>query len=437
MNRIIPGRQIMKKLSLILLVVLAGFQSLNAATKPSRIALVIGNSDYTVGKLKNPVNDALLMASTLASKGFQVTTLKNATRRQMKEGIHKFTSSLDEQSVGLLYYAGHGIELEGNNYLIPVDAEIAGEGDVEYESINAGRILNGLKRANNGLNMVILDACRNNPYARNFRSSTRGLSRMQPTSGSLILYATEPGSVAADGSGDNGVFTTHLVNAINQKGYNIEKVFKVTARNVSKATAKRQIPYIEGVVLGEFYFNDTAVAGETQVVDQPAAQNFEFIYWQSVQNITSLAAYEAYLSQYPNGVFAALAKVEINRLNSLNSQAITKLDEQPVKDQPGLGPDITTGIYVSEIRGGPSWSFWRRNPKFTFEQRGYDIIGTDVSKNRSKIYGIRNGDTINFKYWGWNRLILGKWKINPDGTSLEGTWEIESGYGSWNLTRIP
>ncbi len=271
MNRIIPGRQIMKKLSLILLVVLAGFQSLNAATKPSRIALVIGNSDYTVGKLKNPVNDALLMASTLASKGFQVTTLKNATRRQMKEGIHKFTSSLDEQSVGLLYYAGHGIELEGNNYLIPVDAEIAGEGDVEYESINAGRILNGLKRANNGLNMVILDACRNNPYARNFRSSTRGLSRMQPTSGSLILYATEPGSVAADGSGDNGVFTTHLVNAINQKGYNIEKVFKVTARNVSKATAKRQIPYIEGVVLGEFYFNDTAAAGETQVVDQPAA----------------------------------------------------------------------------------------------------------------------------------------------------------------------
>ena len=436
MNRIIPGRQNMKRLSLILLVVLAGFQSLNAATKPSRIALVIGNSDYTVGKLKNPVNDALLMAGTLASKGFKVTTLKNATKRQMKEGIHKFTSSLDEQSIGLLYYAGHGIELEGNNYLIPVDAEIVGEGDVEYESINAGRILNGLKRANNGLNMVILDACRNNPYARNFRSSTRGLSRMQPTSGSLILYATEPGSVAADGSGNNGVFTTHLVDAINQKGYNIEKVFKVTAINVSKATAKRQIPYIEGVVLGEFYFNDTAVAGETQVIDQPTAQSFEFIYWQSVQNSTSSAAYEAYLSQYPNGVFAALAKVEINRLNSLNSKAITKLDEQPVKDQPGLGPDITTGTYVSDIRGGPLWYFKLRSPKITFKQSGNDIIGTNVSRLDNEIIGTRKDDIITFNYQSTFRLISGKWKISPDGTKLEGTWEADGSVGKWNLTRI-
>ena len=130
------------------------------------------------------------------------------------------------------------------------------EEDVEYEGINAGRLLDGLKRANNGLNLVILDACRNNPYSRSFRSSSRGLVRMQPASGSLILYATEPGSVASDGKGSNGVFTSHLVNAINEEGYSIEKVFKVTARNVSQATTKKQIPYIEGVVLGEFFFSE-------------------------------------------------------------------------------------------------------------------------------------------------------------------------------------
>jgi hypothetical protein len=259
---------------------------------------------------------------------------------------------------------------------------------------------------------------------------------MQPTSGSLILYATEPGSVAADGSGNNGVFTTHLVDAINQKGYNIEKVFKVTARNVSKATAKRQIPYIEGVVLGEFYFNDTAVAGETQVIDQPADQNFEFIYWQSVQKITSSAAYEAYLSQYPNGVFAALAKVEINRLNSLNAKATTKLDEQPVKDQPGLEPDITTGTYVSDIRGGPLWYFQSRNSMFTFEQIGNNIIGTNVSRRDYEIIGTRKGDIVTFKYQQRFRLISGKWKINPDGTKLEGTWDVDGSVGKWNFTRI-
>ena len=111
-------------------------------------------------------------------------------------------------------------------------------------------------------------------------------------------------------------------------------------------------------------------------------------------------------------------------------------DVQPeLNDQPEITPDLT-GTYVSDIQRGPTWMFFDRKPWFTFEQNGNDIIGTDVSKNGSKIYGIRNGDTIKFKYWGRFRLILGEWKINPDGTSLEGTWEAENEHGSWNLTRI-
>ena len=244
----------------LLLIVLTALQSSPLVAAPARIALVIGNADYVDGRLKNPVNDAVLVTETLKAQGFQVTTLTNATKRQMKTAIRKFTRSLDKQSVGLFYFAGHGIEFNGNNYLIPVDADIVGEEDVEYESINGGRLLNGLELANNGLNLVILDACRNNPYARSFRSSTRGLSRMQPASGSLIMYATEPGDVAADGRGNNGVFTTHLVDAINQQGKKIEEVFKITAINVSRATGKKQTPYIEGVVLGEFCFSGGAKA---------------------------------------------------------------------------------------------------------------------------------------------------------------------------------
>ena len=313
------------------LMLVAGFQPLNAASNPARIALIIGNSEYSEGRLKNPVNDADLMASTLESKGFRVTTIKNATRRQMKEGIRRFTSSLDEQSIGLFYYAGHGVELEGNNYLIPVDAVIAGEGDIEYESINAGRLLNGLKRSNNGLNMIILDACRNNPYARSSRSTTRGLSRMQPASGSLILYATEPGSVADDGSGDNGVFTKHLVDAINQQGNSIEKVFKVTALNVSQATGKKQIPYIEGVVLGEFYFDGPNAGASQSTLTNSNTQNTarEDQFWGEVKSDQSTAMYQAYLAQYPGGLYAPIARVKIDQA-SRNKQADLALLESEV-----------------------------------------------------------------------------------------------------------
>jgi uncharacterized caspase-like protein len=314
----------------LLLILLGGFQPLNAATSPARIALVIGNSEYSEGRLKNPVNDADLMTRTLESKGFRVTTIKNATRRQMKEGIHKFTSSLDEQSIGLFYYAGHGIELEGNNYLIPVDAVIAGEGDIEYESINAGRLLNGLKRSNNGLNMIILDACRNNPYARSSRSTTRGLSRMQPASGSLILYATEPGSVADDGSGENGVFTKHLVDAINQEGHSIEKVFKVTARNVSQATGKKQIPYIEGVVLGEFYFGGANSGSSPATLTNNSTQNIslEKEFWSEVKLDQSTAMYQAYLAQYPTGLYAPIAKVKIEQASRTKQANLALLESE-------------------------------------------------------------------------------------------------------------
>ena len=182
-----------------------------------RYALVIGNSNYgaEVGALKNPVNDAKDMSVLLKKKQFKVTTLLNANRREMKQSIAIFTKQLHEKNaVGLFFYAGHGVEVEGRNYLIPLGANINGEGDVEFEAVDAGRVMGGMEYAGNKLNMVILDACRNNPFARSFRSASRGLARMDPPKGSLILYATSPGEAAADGSGRNGVFTQHLLKAI-------------------------------------------------------------------------------------------------------------------------------------------------------------------------------------------------------------------------------
>jgi formylglycine-generating enzyme required for sulfatase activity len=222
----------------------------------NRTALVIGNSDYAVQPLKNPVNDARLMAETLTRQGFDVTTRINVNRRGMKEAIQSFIAKLDNNSVGLFYFAGHGLEVQGRNYLVPINASIASEADVEFEAIDAGRVLSGFEVANNGLNMLILDACRNNPYSRGFRSgNSRGLQPMRPASGSLVLYATEPGEVADDGVGaDNGLFTAKLVQAINTPGLKIEDVFKQTAIEVHQQSGKQQTPYLEGVILGDFYF---------------------------------------------------------------------------------------------------------------------------------------------------------------------------------------
>jgi hypothetical protein len=265
------------------------------------------------------VNNTTLMTRTLQSKGFRVTTLKNGTRRQMIEAIRTFTGSLEEESVGLFYFAGHGIEFAGNHYLIPVDANIESEADVEFESINAGRVLASLKQSNNGLNLVVLDACRNNPYVKSFRSSSRGLSRMQPVSGSLILYATEPSSVAADGDGDNGVFTKHLVDAINQHGNKIEEIFKITARNVNKATAKKQTRYIEGVLLGEFYFGRKKIEPPKPTVADVDARKrlLENEFWRVVKSDQSIAMYQAYLSKFPIGLYAPIAKAKVQQSNDL------------------------------------------------------------------------------------------------------------------------
>jgi formylglycine-generating enzyme required for sulfatase activity len=283
-----------------------------------RYALVIGNSNYGagIGVLKNPVNDAKDMSAMLTKKQFKVTTLTNANKRQMKQGIAAFTKKLNEKNaVGLFFYAGHGVEVAGRNYLIPLGVTIEGEGDVEFEAIDAGRVMGGMEVAGNNLNMVILDACRNNPFSRSFRSASRGLARMDPPKGSLILYATSPGDVASDGKGRNGLFTQHLLKAMNTPGITVEKVFKTTANKVYKSSNKKQLPWQSGVMLGDFYFTINAVQAETVSINpvESNSNQAEIIFWDGIKNETTPDFFRSYLSQYPEGLYAQLAKIKIQR----------------------------------------------------------------------------------------------------------------------------
>jgi len=219
-----------------------------------RLALVLGNGAYKIAPLKNPANDAQGMAKALREMGFEVIHKENANRKVMKKAIKDFGRRLRYAGIGLFYYAGHGIQVNGNNYLIPIKADIETESDVEFEAVDVGRVLGKMEDAGNELNIVILDACRNNPFARSFRSSNPGLAKMDAPKGSLVAYATAPGSVAADGTGRNGIYTKHLLKHMKAPGLTVEKVFKKVRIDVMRETGDKQVPWESSSLRGDFYF---------------------------------------------------------------------------------------------------------------------------------------------------------------------------------------
>lgn len=234
-----------------------------------RLALVIGNSAYQTAPLKNPLNDAEDMAVNLKNLGFEIIIKKNADQRTMEDTIRYFGKQLRNGGVGLFYFTGHGMQVNGRNYLIPIDAKIESENDVKYEAVDAGRVLGQMEDAENKINIVILDACRNNPFSRNFRTSEAGLARMDAPKGSIIAYATAPGEVAADGSERNGIFTKYLMKHMMEPNLPIELVLKQARIDVARATGGRQIPWEASSLMGNFYFNLEKNTINTEKADKP------------------------------------------------------------------------------------------------------------------------------------------------------------------------
>lgn len=174
----------------------------------------------------------------------------------MDQALDQFYASLRRGGVGLFYYAGHGMQVGGRNYLIPIGATIKTESDVRYECLDAERVLGKMEDAGNTLNIVILDACRNNPFARSFRSARSGLARMDAPTGSIVAYATAPGSVAADGSGRNGIYTKHLLQYLATPGLDISDIFFYTRKDVVQETNGQQVPWESSSLINRFYFQE-------------------------------------------------------------------------------------------------------------------------------------------------------------------------------------
>lgn len=289
-----------------------------AASEQKRIALVIGNSDYQeVPKLANPENDARAMAAILSKLGFAVTEVTNATQKEMNRAIAGFGASLTPDTAALFYFAGHGLQVKGKNYLVPVDAQISGEASIPAETVDVDTVLAQLN--NSTLSIVVLDACRNNPFQKARSLGNGGLAQMDAPKGSFIAYATSPGKTASDGSGANGLYTQELLKQIQKEGLSLEEVFKRVRMNVAMATSDAQIPWESTSLTGNFYFN-----GKPELHAQPAIDPKELALWNKVKTSSRPADFEAYLNQYPNGQFAVAARSAKSALEEQQKLAMIK-----------------------------------------------------------------------------------------------------------------
>ena len=229
----------------------------NSLQSQSGLALIIGNGEYPSSILLNTINDARAMSAVLENLGFTVLGYENLNQSEMKKAIDEFGYKLKNYDVGLFYFAGHGIQSKGYNYLIPIDAELFTEQHVEYDCVPANRVIAIMEGSGVDVNIIILDACRNNPFERSWtRSATSsGLAFMNAPTGTLIAYATAPGTTASDGSGANGLYTSAILECIKIPDITILQMFQNVRSIVSQKSNNQQIPWESTSMTGDFYFN--------------------------------------------------------------------------------------------------------------------------------------------------------------------------------------
>ncbi|WP_164860818.1 caspase family protein [Parasedimentitalea marina] len=284
---------------LTLLLILAAGAIPRLALAESRIALVVGNGNYSsVSSLNNPENDAVLISETLRGLGFEVTLLVDANQAELRHGISQFGSDLREagqDGTGLFYYAGHALQSFGNNYLLPVDANLTDAADLSLVAIEAEAILRQMFSAKNRTNIVILDSCRNNPFENIPELNDNGLAEMKAPAGTFLAYATEPGGVALDGLGVNSPFTQILAREMMEPGAPVEQVFKKVRVAVRELTNERQTPWDTSSLISNFTF----LPGKALSPEE----NAELQLWNAVRSARDLAQVKLFLDAYPNSRF--------------------------------------------------------------------------------------------------------------------------------------
>ncbi|MBL8348340.1 MAG: caspase family protein [Rubrivivax sp.] len=414
-----------------------------AESNPRRVALVIGNNGYESGPLTNSINDARAMAGVLREAGFTVMLHTDVDQRQFQLALREFGERLKAAGsggAGLFYYAGHGVQIKGRNFLIPVRSHIAHEDEVAYAAVDAQAVLDKMESAGSGTNIVILDACRNNPCARSYRSGQQGLAQMDAPVGTLVAYATAPGAVAIDSQRglSNGLYTTHLLEAIRKPGLKVEDVLKQTRNAVLRASGNKQMPWEASALVGDFYFHPPregappAALAAAPVPAAPAVQPaataavdtqlaIDEALWEAVKDSRSSAELYAYLQRFPNGRHARDARRRLLDLSAPATRVTQPLAAETAPALPGLpSPPPRQALPVG------SGTLTLPAPGDTVEESvrwGPHVASSRPDNPRRNAAGFAEGDR--FRYQKTDHFVNGShgvtdylWRIDrvePDG----------------------
>jgi hypothetical protein len=307
-------------------------------TSDERVALVIGNADYSFSPLTNPKNDAVGMADLLTQAGFQVSRNLNVDRVALKAAVEQFGRQLKSPSVkfAIFYYAGHGVQLDWRNYLIPVDAKVRSAEDVKAQSVDVSELLRFMDEAKDKSFLVILDACRDDPFGGSYKASNKGLSQFDGPVGSLLAYSTSPGNVAMDGSGNNGLYTSHLLRELSVRNAKLEDAFKRVRLNVRLESGGKQIPW-ESTSLEEDIYLFKSEAKKLSETEQETLIEKEVSAWRKIKTNTDPKALANFIREFPSGSTSELAQSRLNRLlanlSSKKAEADSKIEAQAAADR--------------------------------------------------------------------------------------------------------
>ncbi len=306
--------------------------SMGRAQTADRIALVVGNSAYRTSPLPNPRHDAEAMSELLTKAGFKVDMQLDTDLNNLQAAVQKFGAAIRDPKVkfGLFYYAGHGLQQDWRNYLVPVSANIRNSSEVPRQTVEVSQLLNYMQHTQGRSFLVILDACRDNPFASTYKPSAKGLSQFDAPVGSLLAYSTSPGNVALDGDGKNGLYTTYLLREFSVPGTRIEDAFKRVRLNVRLASKGQQIPW-ESTSLEDDLFLFPTVAQVLSEAEREKLLEQEMLSWQQVKTVSDPEALARFIRQYPSGSASELAQAKLNRLLLANAEKETK--EQKSKAQ--------------------------------------------------------------------------------------------------------
>jgi uncharacterized caspase-like protein/uncharacterized membrane protein YgcG len=347
-----------------------------------KVALVMGNGKYKdAPELKNAPNDAKAIAETLKAAGFAVDMKLDTGREALIGAIREYVHTMEQKkAVGLFYFAGHGVQLDWRNYLLPIDAVIDRIEDVAKQSVDLARLMEGLTKAANPMNVVILDACRENPFGTAKPVAQKGLSQMDAPTQTILAYATSPGNVASDGDGANGLYTENLLREIKVPEAKIEDVFKRVRLGVRRKSNGAQIPWESTSLEEDFWFLPPKNLQQPDEAEKEKRFEEELALWEKLKSSAAPAPLEDFLRRFPSGPFAELAQLQLERV-------LAALGEKRVRIVSQDGNPFTRGSAEADMK-------WKVGDRYTY--RRTDLLGVEAPHEAVHTVGEITGDEVRY-----------------------------------------